>query len=895
MATVALCLISQTVNAIPAYPWPFEITQPDGTTLTIKMEGDEHGFMTYTQDGYPIVQSAITGYYEYARLSSTGITTSGIRATNPKSRTEEARAYLQHAGVEAMRNYLSHKSKLNSPRRILINDFPTIGTQRSLVILVQFDDTKFTSIDDPYSYYYNMLNQEGFTHENGANGSARDFYHDCSNGQFDPQFDVVGPVTLSKVQSYYGGDTQQMLDPMAYQMVIEACQLADAEVDFSQYDLNGDDIVDNIYFFYAGFGQADSGMSSSIWPHAGKLHEDWNQPMLLLDGVYINRYATSNEIRFGTGPDFKPVGIGTFVHEFGHVLGLIDHYDTQYNGSFHPDVWDTMAAASYNDNQNTPPTFSAFERAELGWLTYTDLDPHEPGILPVQELMSSNSAYRIMVPETGGKEFFVIENRQQQGWDRTLPGHGALVWHIDQDEDIWFSNLANADPNHQRIDIVEADKTPSTNTRGGDPFPGISNVTQYDFYSWSHDNLFSFDHVEETDGSVNLVLGGTLFTVPQPVINVCSVMGTSFSFTWDAIDKARGYLITIEKVEPNGTATIINGFDKQAYSTPDTIVLTQLTPLTQYRVTAWSKTGSYLSAPSVETITTTAIQFVETSPIALDATDVTPTGFTAHWLPLDQAMGYRVNVYSSQYSDFITEGYDFTQKADGLPTGWYTTSAQYSQTLYGQSKPSLQLSNQDDYISFDYSGEKIVSITLWQRSQMSSNRLIVEQRASQDEDWQEAAVIAMSTRGETVTVSIDSVAQARIRFDRAGSYALLDDIVVGRIQESNSLVSTVVINTTETSMAIKNLPHANRYIYRVQGIKDSSLSAPSNAIVVHLPEPMCGDVDGDGTIGITDVTDLIDILLKSADHSYSINADVDGDGVISISDVTTLIDLLLKN
>lgn len=113
-------------------------------------------------------------------------------------------------------------------------------------------------------------------------------------------------------------------------------------------------------------------MADVIWPHSNTLDDGLGYD-LRLDGITISRYACSNEIRYGSQP-LMPVGIGTFVHEFGHVLGLLDHYDTSYNsGRTGVSAWDTMAAASYNDNQNTPPTFSAFERAELGWLKYDDI------------------------------------------------------------------------------------------------------------------------------------------------------------------------------------------------------------------------------------------------------------------------------------------------------------------------------------------------------------------------------------------------------------------------------------------------------------------------------------------------------------------------------------------
>ena len=885
-------------RAIPAYPWPFEVKQPDGTTLTIQMQGDEHGYLAMTDDGYPIVQNTTTGYYEYARLATRGIEPSGIVATPASRRDAQAVAYLQQLDIAAMQQHVARhrtarRARQQVPSQFLINDFPTTGTQRSLVILVQFDDVKFTSVDDPYEYYYNMLNQEGFTHANGANGSARDFYHDCSNGQFDPQFDVVGPVTLSREQGYYGGDATNMLDTMAYRMVIEACELVDADVDFSQYDLNGDGVVDNIYFFYAGFGQADSGQGSTIWPHAGKLEQDWLQEMPQHDGVLINRYATSNEIRYGTGPMFKPVGIGTFVHEFGHVLGLVDHYDTGYGGSFHPNTWDTMAAASYNDNQNTPPTFSAFERGELGWLEYTDITPETMGLLSVSELMSSNSAYRLVVPGTEGKEFFVFENRQQQSWDRTLPGHGMLVWHIDQDWDIWQNNQANAAPNHQRIDIVEADKVQTTNSYGGDPFPGTQHVTTYDFYSWAHENLFSFDYVEETDTTVRFLLARTAYKPQAPTIDVQQVLGRSLTFTWGEVADAHSYLVTVEQLEAGGTATALEGYDRKPYSQPQVVRVDGLTPQCNYRITVVSKIASYQSEPAVAQVATTEIQFCETAPVATEATAVTATGFTAHWLPLDGAEAYSVSVYQNRYSDIITESYGCDNKADRLPEAWNTNSTQYSTILFGQSKPALQLSKQDDYIQFDYAGRQIVKLSFWQRSQMATNQLVVESRDSSDDEWTEVTTMAMSSRGEVVNLGIDSVAQVRIRFDRKGSYALLDDIEVGYITLDQSPVQgfTDLNGGDNLQLAISGLPHAGSYVYRVRGIRDSIQSAESNAVTVIMGEGVTGDVTGDGQLDIADVNAVINVMLGKAAPTNA--ADVTGDSRVDIADVNAVINLML--
>lgn len=879
-------------RAIPAYPGPIKVTQPDGTTLTIRLQGDEHGYMAYTDDGFPVVQNAQTGAYEYARLTPQGLVGSGIVATPAESRTAQVEAYLRHVDIPAIERRAAqlraeHRDASNP---YLVNDFPTRGTQRTLVILVEFSDTKFTSVDDPYAYYHNMLNQEEFTHVNGANGSARDYYHACSNGQFDPQFDVVGPVQLPQPQSYYGADSQQMLDALAYQMVIDACLMLDNEVDFSQYDLNGDGMVDNIYFFYAGFGQADSGQSQVIWPHAGKINEDWHQDMPLLDGVYINRYAASNEIRYGTGPMFKPVGIGTFVHEFAHVLGLVDHYDTGYGGGFHPDIWDVMAAGSYNDNQNTPPAFSAFERAELGWLEYTDITPATPGLLNVHELQTSNSALRLVVPETEGREFFIFENRQQRDWDRTLPGHGMLVWHIDRDLELWHTNKANADAAHQRIDIVEADRVQTKNSYGGDSFPGTSRVTTFDFMNWAHENIFSFDLVEETDTTVNFLLARTEYKPSQPQIVVEQVLGTSLTFTWGAVHAAREYLVTVEQIE-DGMPAVVDGFDHKAYIQSEVVQVTGLSPMTQYRITIVSRIASYESEPAIIDVTTTDIQFVETAPVATPATQISATGFTAHWLPLDGAEEYRMTVYSNVYSDTIIESYGFDTKAEEMPMGWSTNSTQYSSVMFGESRPSLQLNKQDDYLSFDYGDNMIVSLSFWQRSQMSSNQLIIELRAG--DEWQPVQTMNMSSQGAVVTVPIDSAAQVRIRFERKGSYAVIDDVQIGYIMLDQSPVDGFIDLSAgdEIEFAIDDLPLATSYLYRVHGIHNGQASALSNAILVMMGHGLSGDVNGDHEVNIADVNAVIDLILSG---KFINNGDVNNDNEVNIADVNAIIDIILN-
>ena len=219
-------------------------------------------------------------------------------------------------------------------------------------------------------------------------------------------------------------------------------------------------------------------------------------------------------------------------------------------------------------------------------------------------------------------------------------------------------------------------------------------------------------------------------------------------------------------------------------------------------------------------------------------------------------------------SDIIAEGYGFDTKAEGMPQGWSTSSTQYSSFMFGESKPSLQLSKQDDYLSFDYGDNMIVSLSFWQRSQMSSNQLVIEQLA--DDEWQPVQTMSMSSQGALVTVPIDSVAQVRIRFERKGNYALIDDVQVGYITLDQSPVNGFVDLTAGngTSLEINDLPSAASYLYRVRGIQDGQLSALSNAVLVMMEQEAPGDVNGDHEVNIADANAVID-MIETAENVWS--------------------------
>lgn len=474
MLLALLTAMPASVFAIGAKPGPLTVMQPDGTEVTILLMGHERNHCAYTSDGYLLtVDSA--GYYVFADRNAEGqLIATTIRATAPESRTSELNALISRIDKEAV-NKAFHQTRLprnNGGRRgpgLFSSTFPTTGEQRGIAILVEFADKKFT-IDDPKDYFGRMLNEEGFS-DYGATGSARDYYIQNSCGMFSPSFDVYGPVTLANNYKYYGQNDSWGNDLRPGQMVAEACQLVDDDVDFTQYDRNGDGLIDNVYVFYAGYGEADGGGANTIWPHSWELSSAVPGNTYFFDDLRLEHYACSNELQRGNTPD----GIGAFVHEFTHVMGFPDLYRTDGGTAFTPGEWDVMGHGSYNNNSRTPPNFSAYERYAFDWLEPQPIE--KAGDLELLPLTDSNEAF--IVSTANANEFFILENRQQTGNDKYLPGHGMLVWHIDFDQNVWDENAVNNNPNHQHVDIVEADGIKTEISRSGDTFPGTRNVTSF--------------------------------------------------------------------------------------------------------------------------------------------------------------------------------------------------------------------------------------------------------------------------------------------------------------------------------------------------------------------------------------------------------------------------------
>ena len=256
LSTTLLAFLSLALYAIPAYRGTVKRIQPDGTTLHILVQGDEHRHLITTTDGRPLKQDK-DGWLRYAQLSEGRVEciSSSPVAHDSDKRSAEEKAFLEaHAtfGLNDITPANRAPQRIAEPGDMQVGSFPTKGQVRGLIILAEFSDVKFTN---DVEYFQSIMNEEGCTLSTPY-GSARDYFRDQSMGQFSPVFDVVGPVSLNQTMAYYGGNNYVGDDQQPGLMIRDACMKADTnlDIDFSQYDYDEDGKVDMVFVLYAGYG-----------------------------------------------------------------------------------------------------------------------------------------------------------------------------------------------------------------------------------------------------------------------------------------------------------------------------------------------------------------------------------------------------------------------------------------------------------------------------------------------------------------------------------------------------------------------------------------------------------------------------------------------------------------
>ena len=465
LLTVFTLIGANNIMAVPAYPYPIQYEQPNGETITIKLMGDEFVHWAETPDGYTILHNN-DGFYVYATKNLSGdLILTDIIVRNKEVRTANEVNFIKNTP----KNLRFSKSQIDEALRVFkpkefgakgTNDFPTTGTNDLIMILANFSNTSTTYTQSDFNNY---MNQEDY---NGT-GSFKDYYLEVSYGQLTVNTTVTVWVTLPNTHDYYGANNGQF----AYDAVVAANN--QAGVDFSLFDNDNNGHVDGIAIIHQGPGQEETGNPNDIWSHSWN-YAGYTVAQRTFDGVVVGEYTTQPERK----QNGSMATIGVMCHEFGHNLGAPDFYDTDYatGGSYTgTGKWDMMAGGSYNGSPSgaSPAHHNAYTKWNYyGWITPMELA--EPQIVTLENIVENPTAYFYTSPTNN--EFWLVENRQKIGFDNSLPGHGLIIYHVDENIINTSGNSINATHPQGMYPVCASSNGEPPNycsiNSAGTPFPG---------------------------------------------------------------------------------------------------------------------------------------------------------------------------------------------------------------------------------------------------------------------------------------------------------------------------------------------------------------------------------------------------------------------------------------
>ena len=548
-----LLATSMVVNAVPAKPGlRRQLTLTDGTKVNALLVGDEYGHYWLGENGNTYQAVFDTDVYQQ------------IDAQNVR----------QHA--QARRNAANQRRvRRLAPQRVG-EVGGIIGDKKGIIILVNFKDKSFSATQSDFNKLANQVNYNSGNYK----GSMYDYFYAQSDGQFRLTFDVVGPYTLSQKCSYYGGNDSNGDDLRPGNMVKEAVQLANSDVNFADYDWDNDGYVDQVYVVYAGKGEADGGSNDTIWPHEWDLSSATGS-YITLDGKIINTYACGGEQNGGTG---ATAGIGTMCHEFSHCLGYPDFYDTDYSGGQGMFEWDLMDSGSYNGDGYRPAGYTSYERWVAGWKTPVELTATQ-AVSNMKPLQTTGSDTYIIYNKGNRDEYYLLENRQKIGWDTDIPGAGLLILHVDYNASAWSNNTPNDTPSHQRMTWIAADnqyqyttyqgtKYYTTEGAANDPFP-YGSVNAFGKNTTPAAKLFNanLDGTYYLDSSVENITQNSDKTVSFNFVGISNVATPTFSPDAGRYENAQTVTIACE----TSGATIYYTTDGTTPSNSSTVYSSPLT------------------------------------------------------------------------------------------------------------------------------------------------------------------------------------------------------------------------------------------------------------------------------------------------------------------------------
>ncbi|MCH5174821.1 MAG: M6 family metalloprotease domain-containing protein [Prevotellaceae bacterium] len=470
-----LFLMGYSLWAIPAYPKIIPISIGD-KIINIRLYGNENYKWAETDSGYTIIQNEKQQWC-YAKLNSD----STLSATNyllgrQLDDASDFKNFIESTPKHLAR-FIQKKdiSSLHASQHI--NKKTATGERRILIILMEYQDLKFSKNKDEFD---RLFNEEGYNDDN-AQGSVRDFYNSASYNQLALASDIYGPYTATHEMGYYGQNYNNTgYDVNVYALFEEAIQNVAKEIDLTPYDCDGDGFIDNVHIIFAGYGEEAGAASNAIWSHESTFFQPYE-----IQGLKINQYSCAPELRGNSGKGISR--IGAHCHEIGHALGAMDYYDTDYQtgGEYRgTGEWDIMAEGSWNNEGITPADFNPYVKSvDFGWISPKPLPTGEVCIAP--SYSTPNNYYILQSAEN--RDYYILENRTKDEWGAGLPGEGLLIYHIHSDIENAGNTINCSTP--QKCYIVCAssnNKRPNNSpssygniNSAGCPFPGTSNNNDF--------------------------------------------------------------------------------------------------------------------------------------------------------------------------------------------------------------------------------------------------------------------------------------------------------------------------------------------------------------------------------------------------------------------------------
>lgn len=503
---MALCFSASAAHAAKANQTPFAVRQADGSTLMVVLHGDESYSWYTTLDG--VMLSHVNQSFFISSINQQGLLLPTRQLAHEAQQRSAAEQQLVKAQAPLKPLFLKEASHRLSKARATVTSkyFPHKGTPTALVILAQFTDTVF-HMADPKASFEQFLN--GGTPSDLGCGEARNYssvkqyFSDMSNGQFVPNFKVVGPVTLPNSLKYYGADNGDSRDINYTQFVTDACAEAAKISSFADpaLDSDNDGTIDLVSIIYAGFGQNNGAMTDALWAkmsfrNVGEFNgKNVNLNMIVHElNANEKQLKTVNPASNGSFSVPQIAGVGVFCHEFSHTLGLPDLYATVPSANLNNqcmEYWSLMDGGEYVHNSYYPTAYTAWEREVMGWQTPQLLNAD--GTYTLKTYANGGEAYKLQ-NSASDTDYLLFENIQKQGWNQYLSGHGLLVYRIHANPSALsamrpLNNVAG----QPGVTVVPADGlllNYATLTSGtsneklsvyrramaGDPFPGTSNV-----------------------------------------------------------------------------------------------------------------------------------------------------------------------------------------------------------------------------------------------------------------------------------------------------------------------------------------------------------------------------------------------------------------------------------